>query len=495
MAKKDLQKLIKIEKQIYKIATDELHLDYCPIEFDVIPDQKMLEIMAYNIPTNISNWKKGRDYERLRTMHEHGAGGLPYEVVVNSLPARAYLMKSNPFGIQCLVMAHVVGHCAFFTMSKFFQKTRRDIVDTMYEAGKRFNKYERLYGIDEVEKTIDAGHALQFHSSPFSSDETEEERRKRIFDAQKKQIHQVSKSQFTNIIGKPTEINEDINLFNQKLWKELKSKTPVEPTDDILRYVIDNSSILEDWQKDILELLRIEGQYYWPIMKTKFINEGFATFIHEIIMKRLFDLKLLDVHDHAQFVYSNSLVKAHNPMGLNPYLVGSKMLEDIEERWNKGCHGPDYNNCTDRKLKEDWDNGAMEGREKIFQIVRSYTDWFFMKDFLTAELVKKLQLYLYTEKETALSIDYIITKDKAEEVRDKIANSFAHSMIPKIEVSDGNYNETGELLLKHLFVGRGLDKTFAEKTLSHLFDIWGKTVHLKSKNKDDKDVNFKVKEP
>jgi len=491
MSKKDLKRLIKIENQIYKIADEELKLEYCPIEFDVVPDQKMFEIMAYNIPTNISNWKRGRDYERIRTMNENGAAGLPYEVVINSDPSRAYLMKSNPFAIQCLVMAHVVGHVAFFTMNKFFQKTRRDIVDTMYEAGKRINTYERLYGIDEVEKIVDAGHALQFHSSPFASEETEKEKLKRIYEAQKKQIHQVSKSQFAGIIGEGPDINEDINLFNSKLWRNLKLKVPVEPTDDLLRFVIDNSSILEDWQCDILELLRMEGRYYWPIMKTKFMNEGFATYTHQYIMNRLFQLGYLDVHDHSQYTYSNSLVKAENPVSLNPYLIGSKILEDIEDRWDKGRHGTEYNDCLDHNTKENWDTKAMKGREKIMQIVKSYTDWFFMKDYLTVELVKDLKLYIYVKKEQPATIDYVITKLKAKEVRDMIANSFAHSMVPKIEIVNGNH----ELYLEHRHVGRDLDKVFAEKTLGHLFDVWGKTVHLKSKigeGPNQKDVDYKV---
>src|SRR3989304_1037343 len=100
MNSSELKRLAKIEKRINRIVCEEMGLNCFPIEFDVIPPQKMLEIMAYHIPTNISNWKRGRDYERERTIYEHSAGGLPYEVVINSNPARAYLMSNNKFAVQ-----------------------------------------------------------------------------------------------------------------------------------------------------------------------------------------------------------------------------------------------------------------------------------------------------------------------------------------------------------------------------------------------------------
>ena len=121
MDKKNLRRLIKIEDRIQQIFHEDLELTCYPIEFDIVPPQKMLEIMAYNIPTNISNWKKGRDYEIQRTIYEYSNRGLPYEVVINADPARAYLMNSNKFSVQCLVMAHVYGHCSFFTHNKFLK--------------------------------------------------------------------------------------------------------------------------------------------------------------------------------------------------------------------------------------------------------------------------------------------------------------------------------------------------------------------------------------
>jgi len=491
MTKSELRKLIKIEKRIHDIAKDELGLDFYPIEFDIIPPQKMLEIMAYHIPTNISNWKFGREYEKQRTIYEHQSASMPYEVVINSNPAKAYLMNDNKFAIQVLVMAHVYGHCAFFTMNRYFLNSRQDIVGIMYEASQRFKKYERSYGIEEVERTTDAGHALQWHSSPFESNETENEKRRRVFEQQKKEIH-TSEGSFVDVLGSTKEaVNEDIELYNQKMWRKLKLKTPVEPTEDILRYVIDNSFILEDWQKDILEVLRMEGQYYWPIIKTKFMNEGFAVRVHEKIVNQLFEEGYLSNSDMADFNYSNSLVKANHPFQLNPYAVGFGVWESIENRWDKGQHGQDWEDCNDVIAKEEWDTKDNKGWEKCLEVLGTYTDWFFMMDFLTPEVVKDLDLYIYKAEDKTSVVDYVITKDDAKKIRQKIINAFGHERMPKICIVNGNYQDRGWLELEHKFAGIPLDETHAKKTMDHLAYLWGKPITMNTKD-DSSEISWKI---
>lgn len=479
MEKKDLKRLIKLEDRIRQIVTEDLGLKCMPIEWDVIPPAKMLEIMAYRSPTNISSWKFGRDYEKLRTIFDTVDPSLPYEVVINDDPIRAFLMNSNTLAVQALVIAHVYGHGSVFTESRWFQKSRRDIIELLAEANKRFNNYEKMYGIDFVEATIDAGHSIQWHSNPFE-EETEDERRARVFE-QKKMMNRPDMSEFSDIVKSERRlifINPD--NYNTKLWRELKATTPVEPVEDILRYIIDNSRVLDDAQKDILEILRTEGQYYWPVIKTKYLNEGFATYIHQIVMDKLFEEGLLSSTEHGQYNYSNSLVKARNPMTMNPYLVGSEMWKSIKDRWDKGKHGREWDDCTMAAEKENWDTKEMRGWEKCLDVMRSYTDWFFMQDFLTVKIVDDCDLYIYQKIETPVSIDYVRTEHSAEQVRDIIISSFAHSGIPKIDVVNGNFGGSGVLELVHRYAGVPLDKEYTKRTLGHINRIWGNPVILRT---------------
>ena len=481
MNKSELKRLVKIENRLYEMAHEE-GLNFCDIEWDIIPDQKMFEIMAYRIPGNISNWKYGRDYERIRTINEKIQDGLPLEVVINSDPSRAYLMKSNTLGQQILVMAHVIGHVAFFTMNKYFQETRKDIIQILDYANKRFNKYEQIYGIDEVEKIVDAGHALQLHSSPFDT-ELEIVKKSRVFEMQRRRDNNINKSEFYDILveeGLDDKVKSDIQLYNMKLKRLIDQRTPVEPAADLLRYIIDHSSYLEEWQKDILEILRAEGQYFWPQIKTKYMNEGFATHWHQRLCKRLYQESLISNLEYAEFNYSNSLVVAQSKTSMNPYHIGCEIWNDIIERWDKGLHGKDYEYCENRKQKKDWDTKAMAGKDKMFDVLKTYTDWFFVQDFLTPELVDKLNLYIYVIQDNRDSIDVVRTKHDAKQVRDLIVGSFAHSHIPQVEIINVNYKDAGILLLRHKWAGTDLLLKYAVETLKHIHSVWRRPVILET---------------
>jgi stage V sporulation protein R len=467
-------------------VVDELGLKVYEIEFDIIPSQKMLEIMAYHIPTNISNWKYGRDYEKQRTIYENSGRSLPYEVVINSDPSRAYLMADNVFAVQCLVMAHVFGHVNIFAENQYFKNSRQDVISVMYEANKRFNSYERRYGLDEVEEIIDAGHSIQLHSSPFDT-ETENDKRERIFNQIRETIasKQNLASEYSDLL--PNNINDidaDLDLILQKVKRNLRLKSPVEPTSDLLRYIIDNSRMLEDWQKDVLETLRMEGQYFWPMMRTQYLNEGWAVHIHERVMNQLFKEGLLNDSEHAQYNYSNSLVKAENPFSMNPYLVGSTIWKDIEERWNKGRHGKEWDECTDWKLKEEWDTKDGKGWDQCKSVMKVYTDWMFMQNYLTKDLVRDLKLYLYLRRETPLEEEWVISDAEADEIREIIVYRFSHGVVPDIEVIDGNVGGKGELYLRHNHSGLDLDKKFAQETCKHICRLWGGKVYLETKSGD-----------
>jgi len=483
--KQELQRLAKIEERVKQIVVDELGLKVYDIEFDICNAQKMLEIMAYRIPTNISNWKFGRDYERQRTIYENYGSSLPYEVVINSDPSRAYLMADNTFAVQCLVMAHVYGHVNIFAENQYFRNSRQDIMGVMAEATRRFNEYERKYGIDEVESIIDAGHSIQLHSSPFDV-ETEKEKFERVYSQIKATIisKQKTTSEFGDIMPHTSinEIDADMELILQKIRRNLKLKTPVEPTSDLLRYIIDNSRILEDWQIDILEMLRMEGQYFWPMIKTHFLNEGWAVHVHERVMRQLFNEGLLNDSEHAQYNYSNSLVKAENPFKMNPYLIGSTIWKNIEERWDKGRHGREWEDCKDFKCKENWDTKE-EGRgwEKCKSIMRTFTDWMFMQNFLTTDLVRDMKLYIYVYQESPTEEEYVIADVEAERIKDLIVSRFSHGIVPDIEVFDGNIAGSGGLYLKHNWLELDLDKKYAEETCKHICRLWGNRVFLETK--------------
>ena len=160
----ELKRLIQFDEKIKTIA-EEFGLDFFPQEFDVVSAEKMLEILAYHFPVNFSHWSFGRDYEREKTKYEHGFG-IPYELVLNSNPSRAFLMNTNPFPVQVMVMAHVYAHNDFMKNNFHFKPTRRDILPAASEASIRFQEYEKRYDPESIEHLMDAGLSIELNIDP-----------------------------------------------------------------------------------------------------------------------------------------------------------------------------------------------------------------------------------------------------------------------------------------------------------------------------------------
>jgi len=469
----DVKKLNEADELIRKIGS-EFGLDFMQQEFDVVPAQKMLEIMAYRLPVNYSHWSFGRDYEIERTKYDHGYS-VPYEVVFNSDPARAYLMETNPLPIQVLVMAHVYAHNDFMKNSRHFQITRRDMISSASEAARRFRQYEEDYGREAVEKLIDAALSIEWNIDPdeLIRPETAHEARDRLYGWSAAVPHG----------GKFDDLLPEKKAIPHAEKRELRKKTPPEPTIDLFKYVIENSpSLFREWEKDILSSIRGQALYFLPYRRTKIMNEGWATYWHEKIMNRLFAEKFLSAEEHGYYNLYNSRVKAHSPRSINPYLLGSALFENIEMRWNTGRFGPEFEACSDAVEKANWDLHLDKGRDKIMEVRRTHMDWFFVDEFLNGEVAEDLQLYIFLESDKGLHVDLEVKETYWKRVKRMLVQSLMNWGIPRILVVDGNYHNSSQLYLQHEFEGLPLDDQYCKKTLEHIYFLWGRPVYLETRN-------------
>jgi stage V sporulation protein R len=252
-----------------------------------------------------------------------------------------------------------------------------------------------------------------------------------------------------------------------------EERFPARPERDVMLFLLDHAP-LKNWERDVLGMLREEAYYFAPQGRTKISNEGWASFWHSKLMTAdlLTPDELIDYADH------HSGTMATSPGRLNPYKVGIELWRDIEERWDRGRHGPEWEACDDYARKESWDTGALRGMEKVFEVRRHYNDVTFIDEFLTPEFVRRHGLFTYEFDRR--SNRYLISDRDFHAVKEKLLFMLTNFGQPTIEVVDGNFLNRGELLLAHRYEGIPLELDRALETLENVQALWRRPVNLET---------------
>ncbi len=442
----------KLEKSIHDITeiAEGFGLDFYPMRYEICPPEILYTFGAYGMPTRFSHWSFGKQFHRMKLQYDLGLSKI-YELVINSNPCYAFLLHSNSLIQNKLIVAHVLAHCDFFKNNVRFQNTKRDMVESMSATAERVAKYEKQYGVKEVEKFLDAVLAIQEHIDPTIL--------KAHLDWQKDEQEQPTQK-------KRTEYDDLWNLDQSHTNQEnsaikRKKAFPPQPEKDILLFIEEHSRELEDWQRDILTMMREEMLYFWPQLETKIMNEGWATYWHQHILRELD----LTSEETVEFASLNASVVQPSKTQINPYYLGVKMFEDIEER---------YNNPSEEMKRFGVKEGS--GMEKIFEVREIESDISFMRNYLTKELVDREDLYLFQKQ----GHQYKVVDKNWEEVRDQLILSRLNGGFPYLTVDNGDYLRNGELYIRHNYEGVELDLKYLEKTLPYIFTLWGRDVHIET---------------
>ncbi|WAA12976.1 SpoVR family protein [Fervidibacillus halotolerans] len=449
MKQEEKQALYRAIGEITEVAKG-FGLDFYPMHYEICPADIIYTFGAYGMPTRFSHWSFGKQFYKMKLHYDLGLSKI-YELVINSNPCYAFLLDSNSLIQNKLIVAHVLAHCDFFKNNVRFQNTKRDMVESMAATAERIRKYEIEYGRKEVESFLDAVLSIEEHIDPSlirphlswsMDDDTFEEE------------ETVTKTPY-----------DDLWNIDQKkekpIRKKRKRKFPPEPEKDLLLFLVYYSKELEEWQRDIVTMIREEMLYFWPQLETKIMNEGWASYWHQRILREL-DL----TSDEAlEFAKLNASVVQPSRTSINPYYLGLKIFEDIEHRWN---------HPTEEMKKRGIQPGS--GREKIFEVRELESDQSFLRNYLTKELVEREDLYLFQKQ----GRDYRVVDKDWENVRDQLVNMRVNGGFPYITVYDGDYMRNGELYLKHHYEGIELDVKYLEKVLPYIYQLWGKNVYLET---------------
>jgi stage V sporulation protein R len=425
------KELLYWDEKIIRVAED-LGLDWHPIDYEIIDYQEMLGAMAYvGLPTHYRHWSYGKEYERTHTLYNMGQTGLPYEMIINSNPSIAYLMRENALHTHVLTMAHCVGHSDFFKNNRMFADTNPNhIIDKFRAAAKYVRKLieDPSIGIERVENILDASHSVKYQvpRSPGIKYKTHE------------QILQLEKRK----------------MGDDSDYKPNLGKLPLEPEYNVLKFIAEHSKHLEEWERNLILIVEESSKYFIPQALTKVMNEGWACTMHYKILN---ELNLPDKLYLPFIKLHNQVVRPHLGQ-INPYHLGFKLFEKIIDK---------------------------SGLEEAKIVREVHNDISFLRFYLDAEFMEEQNFFSYSFKKDkkSITIDEISDAGGWEAVRDHMIQNVGLNRLPVVYVDEIEKNNT--LSLVHEHDGRDLDLNYARKVYDHIKTLWGDEVKLISMVEDE----------
>ncbi len=461
-------------------------LEFFPVMFEMLSYDQMNEVASYGgFPVRYPHWRFGMEYEQLSKSYEYGLSKI-YEMVINNNPSIAYLLEGNSMVEQKLVMAHVLGHVDFFKHNFAFRATNqgtdpesgtpvRKWIDTMANNGSIVRRWMKRVGVEKVEEFIDFCLSLENLVDPQKPFAPPAARRPDRTSDQPQEALEVPRLRVDHDYMEGY-INPDEFLAEQKKKLEderekAKRRFPEKPDRDVLGFLMDHAP-LERWERDILGVIRREAYYFLPQMQTKIMNEGWATYWHSRIMTE----KACDASEIIDYADRTASVLATGKGQFNPYKIGIELYRHIEDRWNRGRFGKEWEDCDSLEERRNWDRRLGAGRDKIFEVRALYNDVTFIDEFLTPEFVADNKLYTFGYN-TRNDRDEIESRT-FHDVKNKILSFLTNSGNPFIYVEDANMGNRGELHLAHDHQGIDLRTDYAKEVLRALVRVWKRPAEL-----------------
>jgi len=465
---------------IEAVAKEELGLDIYPVQMEIISSEQMLDAYSsIGMPLMYRHWSFGKHFLHHELLYRKGGRGLAYEIVINSDPCIVYLMEENTMALQALVTAHAaLGHNHFFKNNYLFRQwTDADAILGYLDFAKGFiTRCEERHGVSAVEAILDAAHALmdqgvfRYRRPPrLSSAKQREGLRERL------EYEERSYNDLWRTVPRPADGGK-VAVEAIAEWKKALNL----PEENLLYFLEKNSLILEPWQREILRIVRVIAQYFYPQRQTQVMNEGCATFVHYTVMNALFDRGRISEGAMLEILRSHSNVVFQpgfdDPRfsGINPYALGLDMMQDIQRIATEPT-------AEDR----DWFPeiaGTGDWRTILLDAWANHRDESFIRQFLSPALIRKWRLFTLSDvaNETFYSVASIHNERGYAQIRAALAQRYdigaSHS---DIQVVDVDLLGQRHLRLQHkVRDGIVLDGGSCDATLRHIQRLWGYEVSL-----------------
>jgi stage V sporulation protein R len=439
----DLQ---EVDERCLQIAA-ELGFDAPPVVYHLMRSSEIYDIAARGLPGRYSSSRFGAVFSQQHGDYRMGRSRI-YELIVNTDPVHAYLLDGNSEVAQTLVIAHCTGHAWFFANNRWFDPTDRLILPRVRSAAERIGGYMAEHGRDRVEDFIDACEAIAIHQPQAQMvrrrEPTEEE---------------YSETRYDRLF--PEEVGEEkVRLAQANA--DRRGRFPAEPEADVLAFIERHARQLEDWQRDVISIVRSEQAYFLPQLRTKIANEGLAVLCHQELCQRLF----LPADEYWEYEQLNASVVQPHQRQVNPYHLGITILREIARIAAE----------PDDEERERWPwAGSVDPLDQVRAVCRDYDDEALLREFLTPRVCEQARLFAFQHLQSDPRRIRVSSRE-CEAIREVLVRQHSTFGIPHIEIADADHGGRGELYLEHRSEDAGLDAEFARGTLAQIAMLWGRRV-------------------
>ena len=287
-------------------------------------------------------------------------------------------------------------------------------------------------------------------------------------------------------------IHEEGNYGEARFFKEVAKKYPEmseayhkymkerrEPVLDIMQYLMDHSEFLNkndnQWMKEVMQVIRGTSLFFQPQIRTKIMNEGWASYWHQYLF-----LKDDRIGGHeVDYSRVNAYVTSLPRVGLNPYALGMRLFEYLEEIADKGCLSLEFQRIQDITKRKDYQRPTMKGKEFIFQVRENFCDFTFINQFIDQDFVNRHQLFVSGKRlnRQRRTWEYYVKSRRISDCKQMLINSLYHPPVIQVDEVKG---QEGNLYLNHVFEGKPLVSDFIAGTMLGIEYLWGTPVQLET---------------
>lgn len=492
---KKIMEECKVRARDAGLKFDDQTLEY------IVTNRDMLELSPkVMIPTLYDYWLNDVEVIKKTTIYKVYPSN-PYETVINSRPAISFYNDNNPDWLNIMIFYHVLGHIDFFQNNILFSSTWHDDFVGMALADKRLIANLRtIYGrwvdyVIEFSRSIDnlCGYFDKLINNTYKFNFETPTEIDFYFGTFLQEIIKAPEHVIFNEINRYNSLLENDSALAENLFfAEIKNKHPEfmslyqkgtytnnEQESDVMQFIHDNSEFLHKdenkWMKSILSIVRSTALYFEPQMRSKIINEGWASYWHDELFRKDERIK---GHEVA-YAKINAYVTSVNRVGLNPYAIGLRLIQHIEELGNQGRMEYNFQKMTNSEKRFDFDKKTGKGRDVIFELRNNFSDFTLINTFTDQDFVDKHNLFVVGKHldQQRNVYQYYIKSKKAEDYKKMLIDSLYH---PARIIVNTNKTTNELLYLEHKFEGKELYKSYIGETMLGIEFLWGNKVQLQT---------------